>query len=82
MPISKSTADEPPASDSPSICCVCGATPTENAHWPITEKMGGEFTIPLCRKCHHEYHTSGDVTFYSKYKRRLGGYLAKLGEKP
>jgi len=75
MPTSKSTTDEPPASDSPSPCCICGATPAENAHWPITDKMGGLFTIPLCRGCHNEYHAKGDGTFYKNYKHKIGEYL-------
>jgi len=63
-------------------CCICGATPVEDAHWPITKKMGGAFTIPLCRECHNEYHQHGDTTFYDHYKRKIGEWLAKqLGEK-
>jgi len=60
-----------------SSCIICGATPAEQAHWPITEKMGGKFTIPLCRECHSEYHQHGDVTFYDHYKRKIGEWLAR-----
>ena len=61
-------------------CCICGGLPSEQAHWPITKKMGGEFTIPLCRECHDEYHQHGDVTFYDHYKRKIGEWLAKQRE--
>ena len=60
-------------------CCVCGNLPTEKAHWPVTKKMGGKFTIPLCGECHREYHQHGDVSFYDHYKRRIGAYLDGLG---
>jgi len=59
------------------FCIICGATPAVQAHWPITDKMGGEFTIPLCAKCHDEYHVKGDVTFYKNYKRKIGEWLAR-----
>jgi len=76
MPQSPSTQDKPPDSG-PLFCCVCGGHPAEKAHWPITERMGGKFTIPLCRGCHEEYHTCGDVTFYERYKRKIGEWLEK-----
>ena len=59
------------------FCIICGATPAVQAHWPITDKMGGKFTIPLCAKCHDEYHVKGDVTFYKNYKRKIGEWLAR-----
>ena len=79
MPESKPSTGEPPYPGSP--CILHPQRVAENAHWPITEKMGGKFTLPLCRECHNELHTIGDVTFYAKYKRKIGEYLATLGEK-
>jgi hypothetical protein len=60
-----------------SSCIICGATPAEAAHWPITKAMGGRFTIPLCRECHSEYHQHGDITFYDHYKRKIGEWLVQ-----
>lgn len=64
-----------------SSCIICGTTPVENAHWPITEKMGGTFTIPLCHDCHiGDLHNQGDVTWYSNNKHKIMEWLATLKE--
>jgi len=69
----------PPFDESPdSPCLLHPERKAEQAHWPITAKMGGKFTIPLCRACHNEYHDIGDVSFYSKYKRKIGEWLETL----
>ena len=45
---------------SPDSCCNCGSKEWEKHHFPITRGAGGEevedWWIPLCRKCHQEYH--------------------------
>lgn len=71
MPVQKAT------SSPGSSCIICDVTPAFDAHWPITDKMGGKFTIPLCAKCHDEYHVEGDITFYKNYKQKIGKWLAK-----
>jgi len=50
---------------------------SEGAHFPITDRMGDKLKIPLCHECHMELH-NGDVTWYGKYKRKLGVYLEEL----
>lgn len=59
-------------------CILHPARPSEYAHFPITDKMGGEFGIPLCRECHAELHQIGDISWYGLYKRKLGAYLEEL----
>ncbi len=52
-----------------SQCCVCGSSPAEAAHFPLTKAAGGgdEDVIPLCRECHSEQHNVGVTTFFEKY---------------
>jgi len=59
-------------------CILHPARPSEYAHFPLTDKMGGKFGVPLCRECHAELHQIGDISWYSKYKRKLGEYLEGL----
>ena len=61
-------------------CIICGATPSEKAHYPITEKMGGILTIPLCHY-HHigELHQWGVDTFTKKYKKQIRKYFYQGG---
>ena len=73
MPIQKATSLPPGSS-----CIICSATPAENAHWPITKKMGGKFTLPLCRECHNALHQQGDVTWYANNKHKIMEWLATL----
>lgn len=41
-----------------SPCIVCGGTPVDAHHFPRTRVRGGEYNvIPLCRRCHTEFHT-------------------------
>ena len=77
MPKVKSSAKEVPPPPG-SHCILHPERPAEAAHWPITKAMGGKFTIPLCRECHTEYHTKGDVTFYNNYKGKIGKWLETL----
>ncbi len=71
MPVQKAT------SSPGSSCIICGGLPVEDAHWPITKKMGGTLTLPLCNKCHiGDLHQHGDIEFYTKYKRKIGKWLA------
>ena len=39
----------------PERCLLCGATPTEEAHWPRTRRYGSA-TVRLCRSCHSAQH--------------------------
>jgi len=74
MPIQKATSLPPGSS-----CIICDSTPVEDAHWPITKKMGGKFTLPLCHECHMGFlHTKGDGTFYMAYKHKIMEWLATL----
>jgi hypothetical protein len=62
-------------------CCVCGATPVDAHHFPLTRASAGregeEWTIPLCRACHTEYHTD-PVSWTSAYKHRWAAYIYGL----
>jgi hypothetical protein len=57
-------------------CIVCGKK-SEKAHFPITRKAGAsdDWVIPLCRKCHSEYHNIGVLTWFDKYRRNFAEYL-------
>lgn len=61
-------------------CILCGERPVDKAHFPTTKKMGGEDwqVIPLCRKCHEEFHIRGVDTFISSYKPKVFGYFYGL----
>lgn len=61
-------------------CILCGKSPVEKAHFPRTEKRGGEGwqVIPLCHECHHELHQCGIDTFLSNYKQRIFEYFYRL----
>ena len=56
-------------------CLICGATPVDGHHFPITKAAGGNFTIALCRQHHTECHTMGVVTWFDKYRRPLERFL-------
>ncbi len=58
-------------------CLLCGGE-AERAHFPLTKRAGGEFTIPLCREHHSEYHTIGVDTWFAQHKRPLEKYLRTL----
>ena len=58
-------------------CILCGKHP-EKAHFPISKGAGGEFTIPLCRECHSEYHSIGVDTWFRKYRIPLELHLRSL----
>jgi hypothetical protein len=47
-----------PASAASSGCVVCGKGGTDNHHFPVTRGAGcpDNWTIPLCREHHTEYH--------------------------
>ncbi len=61
-------------------CILCGDIPIEKAHFPRTQKRGGEDwqVIPLCNKCHVELHTTGVDTFTANYKNSIFGYFYGL----
>jgi len=49
-------------------CCSCGAVKTEPHHWAPKGRGGGMGskcsdyrTVPLCRKCHDYWHSTGAV---------------------
>jgi hypothetical protein len=62
-------------------CCVCGESKSEPAHFPITRGAGGEavkdMAIPLCRKCHDEYHADPKEWTW-KYRTQWAMYLYSL----
>ena len=61
-------------------CILCGNGPVDKAHFPRTKKRGGEDwqIIPLCRKCHEDFHAQGVDTFLSKYKQSIFDYFYGL----
>jgi len=62
-------------------CCVCGEEKAEPAHFPITRGAGGEavkdMAIPLCRKCHDEYHADPKEWTW-KYRTQWAMYMYSL----
>lgn len=63
-------------------CILCGAVNVEKAHFPRTEKRGGEDwkVLPLCHGCHMDLHQQGVDTWLSKYKVKVFDYLYDLIE--
>lgn len=57
-------------------CLLC-ARKSVKAHWPRTDKMGGNLVIPLCQFCHDEYHR-GEDTFFFTYKVKIGQWLEQM----
>ena len=60
----------PPALPCPNGCAICGESPTEKSHFPITRGAGArdEDWVPMCRGCHEEFHR-GPEKFILNYKR-------------
>lgn len=67
-------------------CIVCGAKstkerPTDPAHFPVTKAAGGEkvkdWVIPLCRKCHDEYHAD-PVKWTRTYQHKWAGWFYSI----
>jgi len=58
-------------------CLVCGR-PADRHHYPRTQRVGGEFTIPLCREHHTEAHMMGVWTWSEKNVINLEKYLRTL----
>lgn len=58
-------------------CITCDAPPpVDPSHISrgngkaMGRKVGDNFTVPQCRKCHSEVHNIGEITWWYKY----GGY--------
>jgi len=62
--------------------CILCHRPAEPHHYPRTRRVGGEFTIPLCREHHTEAHTMGVWTWSEKNVILLEKHLRTLKEKP
>jgi hypothetical protein len=77
MPFSPPPSFESPPEGGPS-CLLHPDRVGERAHFPITEKMGGKLTVPLCRECHNEYHNIGVWTWAERYARKWAEYLYNL----
>jgi hypothetical protein len=58
-------------------CLLCGNTPTENAHWPLTRRYG-DATVPLCRICHDAQHWAKRETIKALI-RLAPGYWKREG---
>jgi hypothetical protein len=61
-------------------CVSCGCWPTDPHHIK-TRNTGGEDranVIPLCRRCHDEWHDRGRHTFAAKYAIEPGRVAAAL----
>ena len=75
----KEPMPEPPqVAHGHSNCILHPDRESVQAHFPITIKAGGKFTIPLCPECHDELHHMGVDSWFSVYKRPLGVYLETL----
>ena len=59
------------------VCMICRESPIEKAHFPRTKAAGGTLVVPLCRKCHAEFHTD-PKEFVWKYRRHWELYFLKL----
>lgn len=71
------TPKDPPSRDAKYLafvracsCCACGAPgPSDAHHWALRGRSGGGMamkaddlrTVPLCRRCHDHYHSTGHV---------------------
>jgi hypothetical protein len=62
----------------PAPCLLHPERAGERAHFPITEKMGGKLTLPLCRECHNEMHNIGVWTWAKNYAHQWSNYLYSL----
>lgn len=69
----------PPPRPSPTDpCAICGETPTEKSHFPITRGAGGkeveDWWMPMCRSCHNLFHVDPKA-FVWDYKRKWAKYF-------
>lgn len=66
----------PPPRPSSGGCAICGESPTEKSHFPITKGAGArdDDWIPMCRGCHDEFHR-GAEKFILNYKRNWSRYF-------
>ena len=59
-PLSPPASRPRPSSPEHWVCVTCGSSECERHHFPVTRGAGGkeveDWWIPLCRKCHTEYH--------------------------
>jgi hypothetical protein len=64
-------------------CLICGATPTDQHHFPRTRRYGSA-TIPLCRVHHTDAHwgrlTDRLLDLAPAYWRRVGEWAANIDE--
>ena len=58
-------------------CLICGAVPTEEAHWPYTRRYGTA-TVPLCRVCHSAHHWARQEVI-EELIRKAPGYWRREG---
>lgn len=69
--------------DADQRCLVCGAVPTDEAHWPRTRRYGTA-TVRLCRKCHEAQHWAKQSVIETlidkapSYWKREGTYEANI----
>ena len=75
----KPFSSPPPVPSGPAPCVVCGATEVDRHHFPVTKGAGcpDEWTIPLCRRDHTEYHQDPKEWVW-KYRRNWAKYLYGL----
>lgn len=59
-------------------CLICGATPTDQHHWPLTRRYG-QATVPLCREHHTAAHWARREVVEALI-RLAPGYWRRVGE--
>lgn len=59
-------------------CMVCGNKPVDKAHFPRTQKAGGELVVPLCQKCHIADFHHDPKEFMWKYRGLWERYFLKV----
>jgi len=79
----------PPSVSRPpsTVCCNCGDHnpdgPVDRHHFPVGRVSSmdekGDWTIPLCRKCHTEYHQEPKEWTWT-YRKNWMRYLVNRGE--
>jgi len=79
----------PPSVSRPpsTVCCNCGDHnpdgPVDRHHFPVGRVSSmdekGDWTIPLCRKCHTEYHQEPKEWTWT-YRKNWMRYLVSRGE--